>query len=487
MTPRLSPTYAELLLVIERQQTFILQLQDVVAEQAGQIVGLKATVVELRERVVTLEAQVGQNSSNSHRPPGSDLVPPPKPKRESGGKRKGGQTGHDGSHRMLVPAERVDVVVPCLPPACKGCGHSLTGVPVDRDPTRHQVTELPELRATVTEYQLHWLTCPGCRASTRGELPDGMRPLAFGPRFIALVTLLLGRHLGSHRRVCELLSDITDVEIGLGSITNLNAVASAALEAPYREVGAMIRQALVVYADETGWKQQGEGKPWMWVAVCAGAVLFQVHPTRAREGKNALLAGFKGTLVSDRYSAYADHDTADRQVCHAHLKRDFKGLEVLGSEAARYGRELRALQKDLFAIYYSREAGEITLEQAQVACEAEQVRWRRCLEKGFQAQNDKVHALCNSLLKLFPAIFVFVEDLGVKGVNNDAEQELRQVVIKRKISNGSGSHAGCRFIERTLTVVATCRRQGRNVFEFLVSACEAAIKRMPAPKLLQTT
>ena len=478
--PPLPPTYAELLLVMERQQ-------GIIAEQASQIVALKATVVELRERVTALEAQVAQNSSNSHRPPGSDLVPPPKPKRGKGGNGKGGQPGHDGSHRLLVPAERVDVLVPCLPPACKGCGHSLVGVTAEREPTRHQVTELPPLRATVTEYQLHWLTCPGCRASTRGELPDGMRPLWFGPRFIALVTLLLGRHLGSHRRVCELLSDITDVEISLGSIANLNAVAAAALEAPYKEVAATIRVAPVVYADETSWKDQTEGKPWMWVAVCAAAVLFRIHPTRAREGKNVLLEGFNGKLVSDRYAAYADHDTADRQICHAHLKRDFKGLEALGSEAARYGRELRALQKDLFALYYRREAGTITLMESREAADIEQERWRNCLEKGLHARNDRVHALCTSLLRLFPAIFLFVEEEGVKGVNNDAEQELRQVVIKRKVSNGSGSLAGCRFIERVLTVVATCRRQRRNVFEFLVSACEAAIKRMPAPKFLQTT
>src|SRR5579884_4046725 len=142
---------------------------------------LLAKNAELEARVKELEAQVGQNSGNSHRPPSSDIAPPPKPPRKKSGKNKGGQPGHEGKTRPLVPAERVDVVVPCLPTACKACGHSLAGVPVEVEPTRHQVTELPELRATVTEYQLHWLTCPGCRAATRGELPDGMRPLAFGP------------------------------------------------------------------------------------------------------------------------------------------------------------------------------------------------------------------------------------------------------------------------------------------------------------------
>jgi transposase len=466
MAPVVVPNVEDLLRVIARQQ---------------------ATIEQLIARVKELEAQVGQNSGNSHRPPSSDIAPPPKPARDKSGKKKGGQPGHEGKTRPLMPAERVDTFVPCMPAECRGCGHSLAGVPVEVEPTRHQVTELPELRATVTEYQLHWLTCPGCRTATRGELPSGMRPLAFGPRMIALVTLLLGRHLGSHRRVCELISDLTDVEIGLGSITNMNAVATQALASPYQEIMATVRRSLVVYADETSWRDQQEGKPWMWVAVCTAAVLFRVHPTRSRAGKTELLGDFSGTLVSDRFAAYYDHPVEDRQVCHAHLKRDFKGLVGQGGECARFGKELRALQKDLFALYRRREAGTLTLAEAREALVPEQERWRGCLERGLSAKHEKVYALCLSLLKLFPAIFVFVEDLGVKGVNNDAEQELRPAVIKRKVSNGSGSDAGCRFIERVLSVISTCRRQGRNAFTFLVSACEAAITRMPAPKLLQTT
>src|SRR3989338_3123311 len=466
-----------------------LSLEDVlalVARQAETIARQDATIARLEARIAELEAKLGKDSSNSHKPPSSDLVKPPKAPRAKGKRAKGGQPGHEGTTRMLVDAERVDVVVPCLPTSCGGCGHSLEGAPSDRPATRHQVAELPEMRATVTEYQLHWLVCPCCQVSTRGDLPAGMRKLAFDPRFIALVTLLLGRHLGSHRRVRELLHDLTGLELAVGSLTNLMRFAGDALEAPYMSALDTLRRAAVAYVDETSWRDQEAGKPWLWVGVCASAIVFQLHG-RSRAGKNLLLGSFSGTLVSDRLAAYQDHPVEDRQICHAHLKRDFKALEALGPEPRRYGLDLRKLQKQLFKLYHRREAGEVGLHEARTAVESLKSRWRRCLEAGLECAHDEVYRLCRSLLRLFPALFVFIEEPDVLGVNNPAEQALRPAAIKRKISQGTAGETGRRFIERALTVISTCRQQGHNVFDFLASACQAAFKRQPAPILVPTT
>ena len=452
-----------------------------VARQAEMIARLEA-------EVQALKARLGMDSSSSHMPPSSDLVKPLKPARKAGkGKRgKGGQPGHEGKTRMLVPPERVDLVVPCPPAACGGCGHSLAEAKSDRLPTRHQVAELPEMKATVTEYQLHWLVCPGCQTATRGELPDGMRKLAFGPRFIALVTLLLGRHLGSHRRVRELLYDLTGLELAVGTLTNLMRFAVGALDSPYQAAIRVLQRSLVAYVDETSWRDQLEGKPWLWVGVCAGAIVFRVHP-RTSAGKEGLLGDFNGMLVTDRLGTYKSHPIEDRQICHAHLKRDFKALEALGDEASRYGRELRKLQRVLFSLYHRREAGAITLEKARREVDWQKKQWRTLLENGLESPHDGVYTLCRSLLDLFPAIFVFVEELGVLGVNNPAEQALRPAVIKRKVSHGTAGETGRRFLERALTVISTCRQQKQRVFDFLVLACQAAFKRQPAPLLFQTT
>lgn len=479
-------TQDDLLRIIARQERELEAWETRYAALEARYGVLEARNVVLEARVAELEAQLGKDSSNSHKPPSSDMVKPPKPPRKPGTRAKGGQPGHEGTTRLLVDAERVDVVVPCLPPACSDCGHSLAGAFPDRPPTRHQVAELPEIRATVTEYQLHWLVCPGCQAATRGQLPDGMRKLAFGPRFIALVTLLLGRHLGSHRRVCELLQDLTGLDIAVGSVTNLLRFAADALDAPYQSAVKALQRALVAYVDETGWRDQETGKPWLWVGVCASAIVFQLHG-RSRAGKNLLLGSFSGTLVSDRLAAYGDHPVEDRQICQAHLKRDFKALVALKGEAARFGKELLGLQKTLFGLYYRREAGKVTLEGARDEVEYHKRRWRRCLERGLEAKHDSVYTLCKSLLKLFPALFVFVEEEGVDGTNNKAEQALRPAVIKRKVSLGTAGDTGRRFLERALTVISTCRQQGQNVFDFLVLACQAAFRRQPAPILLQTT
>lgn len=227
------------------------------------ILGLQAQVAALQVRVQDLEARLGQNSSNSSRPPSTD--PPQTPlRRQPGpsGRRPGGQPGHEAHQRTLLPAAQVDAVVDHWPEQCGHCAAALPADPalVNAAPVRHQVTEAPPLRATVTEHRLQRVRCPQCRGETRAALPSDVPCGAFGPRLLAIVALLAGRYRRSpkatrrgesRREVAAVLADLLGVELALGSVDALCREAGAALAGPVAALEAALPGAAWVHADET--------------------------------------------------------------------------------------------------------------------------------------------------------------------------------------------------------------------------------------------
>jgi hypothetical protein len=304
------------------------------------IVALAQRVVALEAEVRALKARVGQNSTNSSRRPSSD---PPHVKRPPGapaslsGRRAGGQPGHVGHFRALVPPERVDVIVDHWPERCVGCTTPFVASAMAQQDeaayVAHQVTELLPVRAVVTEHRLHRVVCPGCGATTRATLPPDVPPGVFGPRLQATVATLSGRFRLSRREVAELCDTVLEAPLSVGSVDALCQATSAALAAPVAAV-ATLPQAPVVNADETPWKG-GKARPWLWVAVTALVTVFQIATSRSSQViKDLLGEDSRGTLGSDRYASYARLDVAFRQVCWAHLARDFQALVDRGGPAA---------------------------------------------------------------------------------------------------------------------------------------------------------
>ena len=302
-------------------------------------------MVALAQRVSALEAEVrdlktrlGQNSTNSSRPPSSD---PPQVKRQPGpppsGRRAGGQPGHAGHFRALMPPERVDVVVEHWPDRCVGCTTLLVAPQAGQAATEyvaHQVTELPPVRAVVTEHRLHRVACPHCGATTRATLPVNLPAGAFGPRLQATVATLKGRFRLSCREVAELSETVLEAPLAVGSVEALCQATSVALAAPVAEAVATLPAAPVVNADETPWKA-GKTRPWLWVAVTALVTVFQIATSRSSQViKDLLGTDYSGTLGTDRYAAYAWLDVAFRQVCWAHLRRGFFDAQPIEPEAS---------------------------------------------------------------------------------------------------------------------------------------------------------
>jgi transposase len=461
----------------------IREQQALIEARQGTIAVLEQRVQQLEARLKGLEAILARNSSNSSCPPSSDppgAPPPTRPKRK--GRKRGGQPGHEKHSRELVPPERVNRTIVVKPTACRRCGDALTGD--DPSPYRHQVTEAPKVRATVDEYQLHALGCLKCGISTRASLPPGVPTGQFGPRLQAIVAVCSGAYRMSKRGIEELVEDFFDVPISLGSIANLEQATSEAIAAPVEEVARTIREQPVVHADETGWYERSK-RFWLWAAITAHLALFLVRARRSAKVAQELLgATFAGILVSDRWSAYGWVDVTRRQLCWAHLLRQFRGFQDHGPEANVIGRALEVLTDTMFHAWHEVRDGTRTRAAFQELIEPLRSHVVARLTAGAACPVQAVAGRCSEILELEPALWTFAYIEGVEPTNNAAERRIRPGVLWRKTSFGTDSPTGSQFVERILTVVTTLRMQRRNVLDYMTSACEAALHGRDAPSLL---
>jgi transposase len=326
--------------------------------------------------------------------------------------------------------------------------------------------------------------CPACGKRTRADLPAGVPRRAFGPRLTAVVALLSGRYRLSRREVRQLLQDLWEIRLSLGAVIRQEQVQSAALAAIVEEARAAVQQAAVVNIDETGWRQE-QARAWLWTVVTATLTVFRIDRRRSGAAVEALLGpAYSGIVGSDRWSAYNRFPADRRALCHAHLKRHFQALVDRGGEAEPIGRWGLAESERLFVLWPRFRAGEYDRPELQRRLIPLQARLGRLLRRGEKSPDRKAGALCRELTKWWPALWTFARVEGVEPTNNASERALRPAVLWRKGSFGADSEAGSRFAERLLTVVATCRQQGRPLLDFLVAAGEAAWQGTTAPSLL---
>jgi transposase len=448
---------------------------------------LRVENAALHERVQELEARLGQNSANSSRPPSSESPQVPvRPKAPPSGRKRGGQPGHRGAFRRLLPIEQVDEIVPVAPERCRHCEQPFPATAPRHQARvwRHQVVELLPLTVRVTEYQMAARRCPTCGKRTRADLPAGVPQRPFGARLTAVIALLSGRYRLSRREVRQLLQDLWQVRVSLGAVVRQEQAQSAALAPVVEEARAAVQQAAVVNVDETGWRE-GQQRAWLWTAVTATRTVFRIDRRRSGAVVEALLGtDFAGVVGSDRWSAYNRFPAERRALCYAHLKRDFQALVDRGGAAAPVGRWGLAEIERLFAIWHRFRAGELDRPALQRRLIPIQARLGRLLRRGQDSPDRKAAALCRQLRKWWPALWTFARVQGVEPTNNVSERALRPVVLWRKGSFGSDSEVGSQFAERLLTVGATCRQQGRPLLDFLVGASQAVSRGSPPPSLV---
>ncbi len=457
-------------------------------ERDARIAALEQRVAELEATVRDLLARLGNNASNSGIPPSANQPGAPKPVvKPPSGRKRGGQPGHPPHLKQLLPAERVDELVPFVPEHCEHCQAALPAKATadDPEPTRFQTIELRPIVTTVTEYQGQARRCMRCGEVTRATIPREIRAHSVGSRLTATLAYFTGCHGMSKRGVEEMSATVFQAPVALGTVSNLEQEMSAALAAPHAEALAAVREAAIKHADETSWKLLGK-LCWLWAAATAAAVVFVIHAKRSGLGLTALLGSeIQGILCSDRWSVYDRVPAERRQVCWAHLKRDFQKIIDRGGSSVFVGRQGRTIVKKVFAAWHAFQQGEVTREQLEAKLQPVENRVNRLLLEGaVLGQDEQVAAFCENLLALEPALWTFAHTDGVEPTNNFIERLLRRAVLWRKRSFGCVSAAGCRFVERILTVVQTRRLQSASVLDYLHDALCAHRAGQPCPNLL---
>ena len=433
----------------------------------------------LTARVAELEAKLGKDSSNSSKPPSSahPHAKPPLSKPKSS-RKPGGQPGHQKHERALIPSEQCQEVVPCVPTECRRCGQTLTGT--DAAPLRHQVWELPEIQPLVTEYQQHRLVC-ACGCSTCGELPVGVPTGQAGPRLIAFAGLLMACFRQSKRRAAQFLSMILNQPASAGWMVTLQNRAAEAVQPAYDELSQQLPTEPVLHIDESPTKE-GKSKAWVWTFVAATFTFFACRTSRAADVPQKLLGDdFDGIINCDRARMY--WSLGRLQWCWAHLKRDFQALiDDPCTIGKRLGHDLMRPTKELFALWKKVRDGTITRATFRRRMQPLREEVDGYLLRGYF--NASVRGFCKELWEHRERLWTFVDVEGVEPTNNAAEQALRHAVIWRKLSFGTQSAGGSRFVERLLTIIETCRRQQRNVFAWLANSVQAHLSDKNSPSLL---
>jgi transposase len=470
------------------------------------VVGLLERIAAVERDIVRLSGKIGgleqiarRDSGNSSVAPSAD---PPRSRQQrraearakakeqsaregAAARNPGKQRGAAGSGRKLLPEDQIDEFAEYFPVACGGCAREFRED--ERVPGawfgRHQVVELPPITVLVTEHRTHRLRCPDCHAQTAGTLPDEVACSAFGPGLQAAVVTLTARNRVSRRDMSELVRDLFGIGLSIGSVEAICQRASRALQLPHEALGAHVLAQPAINADETGWRTAGEQRT-LWTATTERAAIFKVAEDRHRDRLTALIGEYDGIVCSDRWWAYDHLDPECRQACWAHLRRDFKFHAEGLAEQKQFGEQGLALTKRMFKTWHTPENHQ---DRARLAAEMKpiQTELHALLEHaGRKSKRTRLHRrFANNLLKIWPALWTFITTDGVEPTNNAAERSLRGPVISRRLSQGTRTQHGERFVERALSASVTCRLQHRSLFAYMHELLTAHSRGDPLPTL----
>lgn len=465
----------------ETLRTRIAELEAVAAEQAKALAEKDAQIARLEQQVRELLERLNRNSSNSSKPPSSD---PPNVRAErqakargKSGKKPGGQPGHKGTQRALLPPEQVDDFVDHFPTACGNCWEALPRTP-DALAQRYQTIELPAVKLFAVEHRVHTVTCScGYRTAAGFEIPP-----AFGPRLQSVVALLTGVYHLSRRSAVTLLSDVLGVAMSLGAVSTIEERVSAAVAPAVEEAWDQVGRSPVKHADGTSWYQRGAARA-LWTIATTVATVFKILASGDAKTLASLFGDKGGILVSDRATALRFWAMEMRQVCWAHLLRKFISFSERGGSAGAFGKELLEYVGLMFTYWDDLKAGRLDRAGFRSSMAPVREKFEAVLERAVASKLEHVAGSCEDILDHRAALWTFVDKDGVEPTNNHAERELRAFVLWRKRSFGTQSDRGNLFAERVMTVAHTARKQSKNVLEFLVACCTAARDGTRAPSL----
>ncbi len=454
-------------------------------EEANKIIkALWDVIQQLKEKTKT-------NSKNSSIAPSKDRLSKNKSnlkrteERKKNPKKRGGQLGHPKHERPLLPLDKVNHVVSCCPDNICACGGQVVLTATYR---RHQQYEFPIIRPIVTEYQIYSGNCNLCNHKQMGALPQGVSWSMLGSRATAMTANLSGTYRISKQNIVNVYHDIFDFNVSVGMVCKAEKTVSRALAAPVNQAKHFVRSSdhVGVNADETGFKERGKSK-WAWIAVSCWVAVFMIRTGRnKRVAKELLGKNFKGILCSDRYSAYRWVPNEKRQICWAHLERDFRKISERTGSSSVIGTDLLTQTNNLFHFWHKFKEGHIDRATLKKKTKPIKIFIEGLLHQGKRSKNKKTSGTCRNILSYGSGLWRFLETDGIEPTNNLAERLIRTIAIWRKTSFGTQSKAGSLYMERIMTVVATCKLQKRNILDYLTHAVKSYVEKSTFPSLLPT-
>lgn len=443
---------------------------------------------ELQVQVAQLRAELAaakKDSANSSKPPSSDIVKKAKPKATSKRKR-GGQPGHPKHQRPEFPAEHVDECVEYHHTECPDCHGPV--VPSKLPPKVIQQVNLlePSELIRVVEFRSQACWCRKCKQVHYAPIGEAQRRAGLiGPRLTALIAYLKGGCHCSYSTIRKFIRDILGIKISRGYLAKLIAKASTSLQDAYDALAERLPGEPILNVDETGHKNNKEPM-WAW---CFRASLFTLFKIDQSRGSDVLVetlgTEFNGVLGCDYFSAYRKYmkDCGVLvQFCLAHFLRDVRFLvEHPDRQNQVYGRRVLRYLRAMFAVIHNRDLYtpddfQTALQQAGDKVRTE-VQWKVPDTKEADNLAERFRQHGDSYLR-------FITTPGIEPTNNLAEQAIRFVVIDRKVTQGTRSETGQRWLERIWTVMATCAQTGRSVFTFLHDSLSAYFADQRPPDLL---
>lgn len=462
---------------------YIKQLEAKVAvlEQRLALLEKRNEFLEMRNQ--ELERRLGMNSQNSSKPPSSDppgTVAALPPRRR---KKRGARQGHPPHLRLTMPPETVTQRHVLRPQVCP-CGSARLHKTVE-EPLRHQIVDIPPLQPQVTEYVQPMYRCGGCGDLVYEPLPDKIKRRHFGPGLLAVVGILTGSLNTSKRKALAVINEVFAVPMSLGGLSACEQQIAEALAQPQQQLVEHVQEQPTAHGDETGWLRGNRLKGWLWTLCCTTAAVFMIQATRGQTAAQKLLGGFAGVLHSDRWSGY-NWFAGPRQICWAHLKRDFQALSEQKGKLGRIGGKLHDLAGQILRLRKRVRDGTLSWRTFQRRMKPLMPRVEALLAQGADSGQPGAGQCCR-ILNLRQHLWTFVHDPRVEPTNNLAERVVRQAVLWRKGSFGTQSERGARYVERILSACATCRLQGRSIIHYLRDACRCHLDGLPVPSLIPTT
>lgn len=436
----------------------------------SEVVSLKVENIRLREENTQLKEQLKLNSKNSSKPPSTDQ----KGTNDVPKKKGGAKPGHPGHFRPLFSTAQVDAFINLRAENCPSCGETVQ--PSGEPPSIHQQVEIAPKPYVVTQYSRESFYCPCCRKYGAAPLPSHVGPSAFGTRLSAFMGFLTGTCRLSRRIALSILKEGLDLRAAVGTQSNVENRISAALKSSYEEIEKQVRSSSETkHIDETGWKRWGK-RAFVWIMSTASGAVYKIQEGRGAECRDVLLgtaATKRVAFVTDRFAIYRFQ--GPHQFCLAHLKRDIKRFAERAGLDGEWGQVMLEYLKTIFELwrdYREKRRSRRSFRRKSRQC-------RDDFEYGLLVASTKgkhspsLKRFSRALLRRAENLWVFATRDGVELTNNLAERDLRGIVITRRISYGSKSERGDRFIERINSVVTTLKRQGKSCLDHLAAALSA--------------